>query len=223
MATFDLPIGSYYEKADFFLQTNTEIFRSPLNGAKQRLERAGAYWVAEYTTRRLNSAETALFEAFFAKLKGSLNDFYAYDPLRTTPLGTGVGTPLVNGAGQTGGSLNTDGWGISQKVLKAGDRFEAAGKLRMMIQDADTNGSGEVTLYFEPPFEEAPADNAVITISTPKCLMCLSGNDEGKRQTEVDMTSTFTFRCEEVFETTSYLLTENGDYMLTENGDRIII
>lgn len=106
------------------------------------------------------------------------------------PLG---GTPLVNGAGQTGSSLITDGWTASAaNRLKKGDVFtigtgatgvygvnpqsrQSTGDLAQFVVTADvaSDGSGNATIPISPAIitsgayqtvTGAPADNAAITV-----------------------------------------------------------
>jgi hypothetical protein len=98
------------------------------------------------------------------------------------------GTPLVNGANQTGSSLITNGWTNNAAILKAGDVIQIAnvnqvnphtrenqGLLRDFVVTADTvaDGSGNATLPISPaivtsgPYQNVdagPAHAAAITI-----------------------------------------------------------
>lgn len=71
------------------------------------------------------------------------------------------GTVLVNGAGQTGGSLVVDGLtGIPQ----AGDTFTVAGiDLIYTVLTTATVTSGGATLSISPNLASSPADNAAVT------------------------------------------------------------
>jgi hypothetical protein len=102
------------------------------------------------------------------------------------PLG---GTPLVNGASQSGSSLITDGWTAAAAArLKKGDIFTIAGvnavnpqtrsstgQLRQFVVTADvsSDGSGNATIAIFPAItasgafqtvDAAPADNAALTV-----------------------------------------------------------
>jgi len=110
------------------------------------------------------------------------------DPYTHTvgPLG---GTPLVNGAAQSGASLITDGWTAAAAArLKKGDIFTIAavnavnpftrkstGSLRQFVVTADvsSDGAGNLTAAISPsivltgPYQNVdvgPADNAALTI-----------------------------------------------------------
>jgi hypothetical protein len=103
--------------------------------------------------------------------------------------GTQGGTPLVNGAAQTGSSLVTDGW-TAAATINAGTVFTIAGvyaihpeiKTAMpylqqfvVTADATANGSGQATLSISPSIttsgarqtvSAAVADNAAMTLQT---------------------------------------------------------
>jgi hypothetical protein len=102
------------------------------------------------------------------------------------------GTPLVNGAGQTGSTLSTKGWTASAAVrLKQGDIFtiagvnavnpqtrQSTGQLRQFVVTADfsSDGSGNGSIAISPAIttsgafqtvDSAPADGAAITVFAP--------------------------------------------------------
>lgn len=54
--------------------------------------------------------------------------------------GTHGGTPLVNGAGQTGSSLVTNGWTASQTVLRRGEVFSIAGVFSVNPENQQNTG-----------------------------------------------------------------------------------
>jgi hypothetical protein len=109
--------------------------------------------------------------------------------LNTHTVGPLGGTPLVNGANQTGSSLITDGWTAAAATrLKKGDVFTVAnvnlvnpqtrmstGQLAQFVVTADSasDGSGNLTIPIYPPIvasgafqtvDSLPADNAALTI-----------------------------------------------------------
>jgi len=102
--------------------------------------------------------------------------------------GAGGGTPLVNGASQTGASIITDGWPNSTAILKKGDiitfadvydvnprTYESNGYLKQFVVTADVSSdvSGNATIAISPAIttsgarqnvDAGPANNAAITI-----------------------------------------------------------
>lgn len=159
------------------LQSNTLSFTSPLNGTVQTLELPGARWKASFILENLPASDSALMEAFLIQLRGQAGRFYLWNFARETPRGSAGGTPLVNGAGQSGTSLIIDGCAASQtNWMLAGDYFGVNGELKMLTAPVNTNGSGQATLVFEPPLRSSPADNAAITLTKPICKMMLASN-----------------------------------------------
>lgn len=98
---------------------------------------------------------------------GTLSEIDMYSsaqmPVHTT--GAHGGTPLVNGASQSGASLVTDGWTTSTAVIKKGDIFtlagvyeinpqtyESTGRLMRFVATADgtSDGSGNLTIAISP-------------------------------------------------------------------------
>lgn len=127
-------------------------------------------------------------------LKGRMGTAAGFDwmmaqniPTHTVgPLG---GTPLVNGASQTGSSLVTDGWtAAAASRLKKGDIFTIAGVYKVnpvsgntltdleqfvVTADVSSDGSGNATIPIYPAIttsgayktvSASPADNAAITV-----------------------------------------------------------
>jgi hypothetical protein len=122
--------------------------------------------------------------AFMLSLNGMQGTFLLGDPLGTTARGIKTGTPLVNGASQTGSSLITDGWTASQTgILKAGDYIQlgsgSSSKLYKILADKNSDGSGNATFDIFPAINTAVADNAAITIASPKGLFRLASNEMG--------------------------------------------
>ena len=178
--TITMPSATRMIDSSFYLETNTQTFESPINKVVQTLELQGARWRFNFTLPRLSKAQFAPWKAFIMKCKGRAETFTASDPEWQTNLGAWTGTPLVKGASQTGNSLIIDGctasitgWG------KAGDYFNVSSRLHCLTADANTNGSGETTLAFEPPIYTAPADNAPLTFSPATIQMRLMDDGIG--------------------------------------------
>ena len=168
-------------KSKFGLRTNVDVFESKFTGTVQTRERQGARWVGEYSVVQMTRAQAAAWTAFLTSLNGPAGTFYGFDPDAKTPLGVGTGSPLVKGASQTGTTLLTDGWTADQAIImQAGDYFEVASRLYMVITNAASDGSGDATLQISPQLRESPTNNAVITVSNPKVKMRLLTNNESR-------------------------------------------
>lgn len=178
--TISMPSNIGFKVSSFFLETNTQTFESPLNKATQRLELGGARWRATFTLPRMNKYQASQWIAFFMKCKGRAEAFYASDPDWKNNLGLWTGTPLVKGASQTGNSLLIDGAVINQTNWGyAGDYFVVNGELKRLTANCNSNGTGEVTLAFEPRLRASPADNAALTFNPATCTMIMTGDIAG--------------------------------------------
>lgn len=102
------------------------------------------------------------------------------------PNGAGGGSPLVDGAAQTGGALVTDGWPNNiPNVVRAGDVVSLAGDNIVYENrtDASSNGSGQATLNLVPNLRVSPANDAVITTTGVTYRVIIMGRSrfEGSR------------------------------------------
>lgn len=188
MTTYAIPENSFLQTS-FGLQSNTQSFTSPLSNNTQVLELTGARWTATYEVANKTAADAGIWLAWLTQLRGQANTFYAYDPQRTTQYGAATGTPLVNGASQTGNSLVTDGWNTSVTgILKAGDMiaFDTTDgrELKMITADVNSDGSGNATLSIEPSIRVSPANDATVIVSSPTCVMALV--DDGQAQWKIN-------------------------------------
>jgi hypothetical protein len=136
----------------------------------------GHTWSEDYgplLARAHNSGDAAKAQAvqgWLATLESYLGRgtiFTKAHPQQRELYGAGGGTPLVNGASQTGASLITDGWPNTTTVLKAGDVINVAGlnPVFRVTAEVASNGSGQATIPLDPPIPagSSPADNAAIT------------------------------------------------------------
>lgn len=165
------------------LLTATQSFTSPLAGNTQRRELPGSRWMATLTLTNRPDTEQRAWMAFQAQMRGAAGDCYLSPSFAFPRLGAGGGSPLVNGANQTGTSLILDGAAHSVTGwLKAGDYFSfdsgTGRELKILAADSNTDSSGNVTLTFEPPIRTAPADNAAVEITAPSAIMRLMDDNQ---------------------------------------------
>lgn len=145
--------------------------RSPFTYDEQAFLYDGAAWAIELQWPPMRRAQAEYFIAVGIKLQGRFGTFLAYDHDGANPRGTAVGTPLVNGNGQTGYQLATKGWTPGQAgVLLTGDYVQlgagATARVYKVTDDAAADGSGHATLNIWPPLRRAtlPVDNDALTI-----------------------------------------------------------
>ena len=158
--------------------------QSPFSGITQTFKHSGEWWEAEITLPPMKQAVAKVWVASLVSLRGVSGQMFLGDFDAKTPNGTAssnAGTPLVNGGSQTGNTLAIDGAPASQTgYLKAGDYIQIGSgitqKFHMVVEDANTNGSGEATLSIEPALRTSPANDTAITVSNAKGVFRLVDN-----------------------------------------------
>lgn len=97
---------------------------SPLSGTFQDIQRPGTFWSCDLTWRVLSYADAQLLLAWSTQM--SRGGFRTMLPNEAYIIqGVGTGTPVVDGANQTGTALLTSGWTASiTDILKTGDMFQ---------------------------------------------------------------------------------------------------
>ena len=154
-------------RSSWELVTNTRRFTSPLTNATQTVARKGTLWRVDLSFNNLDGADRADLQAFLTKLNGQEHRFTLHDHAYTRR-GTGGGTPLIDGASQTGSSVTIDGATASvTNWLRAGDYLSFNNQLFMTTADCNSDGSGDVTVTLSPPIRSAPADDAAVDIDAP--------------------------------------------------------
>lgn len=147
--------------------------QSPFTGTQDIQDWGGEWW--EYSVNLIvrTGADGRSLSSFMTQLRGIVQPFL-FDDTSLSQSGS-YGTPLVDGASQTGNTLVTDGW--SATGLKAGDFFSLGSDLdtRFYMLTADVVPSaGAATLEFVPALRSSPADNDALEVVSPKVLLRLT-------------------------------------------------
>lgn len=168
MATYNFPDITPTNQT-FELVTNSRQFQSPTSGAIQTLSRKGSYWKTRMTFSNLSGDDRAELQAFIAKMDGQvhrmrLEDYgYVRRGSATSPQNV-----LVNGAGQTGTTLILDGATPNvTDFFKAGDYLSFNNELHMITADADSDGSGDISVFISPPIRKATNDDDEVRVFNP--------------------------------------------------------
>jgi hypothetical protein len=172
MATITYPLTPRPQGMAWRLVMPAQTNVSDWTGRRQTLASGRGWWEAQITFPPIvGTTNINAWRSFIAKSRGSANDFQV--PVDPVAQSASTATPLVNGAGQQGRTLNTDGWPTSTTVLQAGQYVTINNQLLQLTENVTSNGSGVAVLTFEPPVRVSPADNAAIEYKNPFCLMYL--------------------------------------------------
>jgi len=161
------------------------VSTSPFSFKQQTYQFSGQRWEADITLPQMNRENAEEWVAFLMKLYGQKGTFLLGDPLGGTARGSAssaAGTPVVNGASQTGDTLAIDGLPASATgYLKAGDYIQlgsaATAQLYKVLNDANSNGSGEATLDVWPNLRSSPSDGAAVVVANAKGVFRLASNE----------------------------------------------
>ena len=177
MLAINIPTNIGIKRSAFYLSFNVAEFQSPMSRVTQRDLRNGSLWISRYTIPKMKRETAAAWIAFFTKLEGKFNTFNAYDANWKINIGISTGSPLVNGASQTGSSLITDGWTPSTKnMLMQGDYFSVNGELKQVTDNVNSDSGGNATISFKPALRESPTEDAAITVNPATTTMYLLSN-----------------------------------------------
>ena len=173
-----------------------------VSGKRQSRSRNTQVW--KFSLRTHEAMSRAVWQqllGFYNRMKGRYTTFTLTLPSSlATPLGAGGGTPLVNGASQTGSSVTTDGWPGTTTVLKAGDfvQFDGSTKVYGVTQDVTSDSGGNATITIDPQLLSSPANNAAITITSIPFTVAFS-DDTLELPIDALFLSSVEIKLEEVF------------------------
>lgn len=160
------------------------ISESPFTYRQQIVSHPGQRWEASIRIPPVRKDLADAWVAFILSLKGPVGTFLLNDPDKVDPSGSAsvtAGTPLVNGGGQTGDELNVNGLPPNiNGYLLAGDYIQvgsgSTATLHKVLQDVDTNFSGEAILDIWPNLRFSPADASSVVVSNAKGRFRLKSN-----------------------------------------------
>lgn len=173
-----------YESITLKMMHVTSLTESPYTFKQQVVRHPGMVWGASLKLPPVNKDLALDWVAFLGKLRGRFGTFTLSPPNGLVPRGlaaTSPGTPLVNGAAQVGDTLNIDGCGASKtNYLREGDFIQLGtgltSRLYMVLDDTNTNGSGQASLTVWPDISPSPADNAAVVLTNPAGLFRLASD-----------------------------------------------
>jgi hypothetical protein len=159
----------------------TAVTSSPFTYKQQVLKYSASRWEANITLPPMKRADSETWITFLMKLNGQYGTFLLGDPLGQTARGsasTQAGTPLVNGANQTGSSISVDGLPLSVTgYLLEGDYIQlgsgATAKLHKVMTQVNSDASGTAVIDIWPDIRTSPADNDSIVVANAQGIFRL--------------------------------------------------
>lgn len=176
MAVIGWPTGINLKNVDWHQQLSQPQGRSEMTGATRIVELGpAARWMFKGELPPLPPAKLIAWRGFAAALRGHVNTFRLLATEGAQQPGTAAAT--VNGAAQTGYTLNLAGMAASRTVLSAGQlmtvRVGTGGdeQLIMLAADLVSNAGGLGTATFSTPMRQSPVNGSIVELANPWALM----------------------------------------------------
>lgn len=158
-----LPTVSGKKRVTIYAAAAVTNKRSIFSYISQTQEFSGQQWGAEITLANMNRANAEQWECFLLKLNGQKGTFLL--GTEKTPQGVASGSPVVDGAGQSGQVLNIRGLSPNiAGILKAGDYLQIGYRLYKTLNDAASDASGKAALDIWPRLRESPGDGEGVVL-----------------------------------------------------------
>jgi hypothetical protein len=182
-----IPDNTSFSDIRMVARSTVGMSTSSFTGSQQLYKWSGEYWEADVRIKPMKRALAEEWISFFIKLKGSYGTFLMNpDILGLTARGscsTSAGSPAVNGAHSAqSNTLNITGATASATgYFKSGDYISigtgTSTQLLKVLEDANTDGSGEVTVNIFPMLRTALSGSESITVNNAKGIFRLATNE----------------------------------------------
>jgi|TARA_R110001606_G_scaffold366749_1_gene522013 hypothetical protein len=175
-----LPTATGVTTQNWGLRKTVAITQSPFTAQQQVYQHEGEQWKATFSLPPMKKDKAAIWLSFLLQLRGIRGTFKIGDQDRKNIQGVATGTILVNGASQVGNSIDLDGFANStNNVFKAGDYIQINSYLYMIVENANSNGSGQSNVKIEPSLRsgiETINDNTTVLYTNTTTIMRLDTN-----------------------------------------------
>ena len=197
-----LPTAPAFQTAKWGLNRRVGVSESPFTGSQQVYEYSYALWNATLKLPPMRRTQAANWEAFLMKLHGEKGTFLLGNPDSSTARG-GISGNVTLGANAAVGDF-TITLATSQNslvnIFRAGDYIQfgsgATSKLHIIVDDANSNGSGEVDVNVEPAIKTAVSSGGAVVYSNAKGVFRMRTSELGWDTDEVS-TYGISFACME--------------------------
>jgi len=187
-----MPTVTNIRSIDLTATNAVSYSRSPFTFAGQAQEFTGKMWQATVTLPAMKRAAAEEWISFLLSLKGQVGTFNMGDPVAAMPRGSARNADNIslNGALTSGSEIVMDG-GVQNQTgyLKAGDYLQIGTgptqQLFKVLADANTNGTGDITVDVWPNVRTSIANDALVTVQSTKGIFRLASNETNWSVNEV--------------------------------------
>lgn len=200
-----LPTGTYPNSNPFSfrsyqmgIEKATSTKDSPFSLKRKVFQNSGARWRLALTYPPLSRYQAKELEGFLHALEGEVGTFWFGDPMMSTPAGIATGTPVLSGSHAAGlSSVSITGFTTStSNIVRRGDHFQLGDNLHVFLNDANSDGSGNVTVDISPRLRVTHSNGTSVVLNNAKTKFRLEGNFV-RWSREVDKTTEITIEAVE--------------------------
>jgi len=180
------PDQNKVNRATFGLRSTNGRSESPFTLNEKTFEYHGDRWEGEFEIIDLFHDEMPAWKAWLAVLQGQSRSFYL-NPPHQSPRGKVAQNASVRSVTRPR-ELGLKGLGANvTDVFLPGDyiQLDETDQLLMVVDPANTNGSGETTVTVQPKIREAPSVDSTVETQQPQGLFHLDTNRPGWQENPV--------------------------------------
>jgi len=158
------------------LQVAAAVVTSAFSLESQVQDWGGRRWAYDLTLTPVKGDDARRLSVFFDALSGSVGRFLLEDPSICQEV---TGAPVIAGSGQTGSTVEMQGFFPSVRAFQAGDFFSLGTgldtRLYRVTDDVTANGAGAASVPVVPPLRAPTVDGSAVEALKPKVLLRLAG------------------------------------------------
>jgi hypothetical protein len=182
------------DKTTFGLNNVVGKTESIFTQHEKTIEYGGQQWEGNFELIELNDYDIMPWKAWIASLEGSTG-FFEMKPPRQSSRGN------VSQNGKVKSITRPDKITIkglssgTSNIFKAGDyiQIKDTDELKMVMNDEDSNGSGEVTVDIQPKIRQKPSNDTTVETQSPVGLFRLDNDEPGWTEREHFTDLSFSF------------------------------
>lgn len=195
----EMPSTPGIMRVSLYSIVNVSVNRSPYTFASQIQAQPGQAWAANVTLPPMTREDAEPWLSFLLKLNGPQGYFYLADPISKMLRGIGSATAKIDGGGQTGQQISIkDIEPNTTNVYSVGDFIEIEQRLYKVLDQVDSDGSGDATVNIWPRLRIASTDNTPIVSNPARGLFRLAGTTNTLYDAAEDKLFSIAFECIEL-------------------------
>ena len=178
----DFPAGIRISDVSITAEDSVGFRENPFSFHQEVQVFAGQRMKMRVSFLRQDPEDGGRLEAFLLKLRSGAGTFRFHDPYHSEPMGQAMGTPIVTVAAAGAQTLTTSGWVANvNKQLKAGDYIQIEDNLHRILDDVNSDSSGNATLTVWPNLRATHSASTEVKVRNANGLWRLQGAPQWQR------------------------------------------